>query len=160
MDGKKVSRRMLLLLAAGMLSEATFARGGRGGGRGRSGGGRGARGRGGGAAGGLWILAFIGGVFGIFWLWGRIVGLSSKGGAPLQPSRPGVPSGVQLSSRVNQTIPDKPPSSEWERLGLCPSCGSAMITRTAKRGRYAGRAFFGCTTYPHCNGTRKKPLLG
>lgn len=36
----------------------------------------------------------------------------------------------------------------------CPSCGSMMKMRTAKRGGNAGNAFWGCTTYPACKGTR------
>lgn len=35
---------------------------------------------------------------------------------------------------------------------LCPSCGSPMALRTAKRGDNAGNAFWGCTTYPKCRG--------
>jgi restriction system protein len=37
---------------------------------------------------------------------------------------------------------------------LCPACGSAMIKRVAKRGRYAGDSFWGCSQYPACRGTR------
>nr|WP_225917194.1 topoisomerase DNA-binding C4 zinc finger domain-containing protein [Pseudomonas xanthosomatis] len=47
-----------------------------------------------------------------------------------------------------------PPREDWERLGLCPSCGSPMRNRVAKRGRYAGKSFMGCSTYPKCLGTR------
>jgi restriction system protein len=36
----------------------------------------------------------------------------------------------------------------------CPSCGSPMTPRTAKRGPNAGSAFWGCSTYPACKGTR------
>ena len=37
---------------------------------------------------------------------------------------------------------------------LCPMCQSAMVRRTAKRGRYVGQPFMGCSTYPSCRGTR------
>lgn len=37
---------------------------------------------------------------------------------------------------------------------ICPTCGSAMVRRVAKRGANAGAAFFGCTRYPDCHGTR------
>ena len=37
---------------------------------------------------------------------------------------------------------------------LCPTCSSAMVRRTAKRGGNAGNAFWGCTGYPACRGTR------
>ena len=34
----------------------------------------------------------------------------------------------------------------------CPSCGSSMVRRTAKRGVNAGGEFWGCQTYPSCRG--------
>jgi ssDNA-binding Zn-finger/Zn-ribbon topoisomerase 1 len=36
----------------------------------------------------------------------------------------------------------------------CPKCGKPMIKRMAKRGQNAGNAFWSCTDYPRCNGTR------
>lgn len=36
----------------------------------------------------------------------------------------------------------------------CPVCAKSMILRTAKRGANAGSAFWGCTSYPSCRGTR------
>ncbi len=36
----------------------------------------------------------------------------------------------------------------------CPSCGAAMVKREATRGANAGNAFWGCSTYPRCKGTR------
>lgn len=36
----------------------------------------------------------------------------------------------------------------------CPSCGAAMVLRTAKKGANAGKPFWGCSTYPACRGTR------
>lgn len=38
----------------------------------------------------------------------------------------------------------------------CPDCGSLMILRTARRGSYAGKQFYGCSKYPSC--TRTIPL--
>jgi hypothetical protein len=37
----------------------------------------------------------------------------------------------------------------------CPSCGQPMRLRTSKRGANAGSQFWGCSTYPACQGTRK-----
>jgi len=34
----------------------------------------------------------------------------------------------------------------------CPQCGSRMVLRTASRGQFAGKSFFGCTRYPACKG--------
>ena len=36
----------------------------------------------------------------------------------------------------------------------CPLCGKPMIKRTIKRGIKAGRQFWGCSSYPECQGTR------
>jgi restriction system protein len=36
----------------------------------------------------------------------------------------------------------------------CPVCQSAMVKRTAKRGANSGNAFWGCSQYPGCKGTR------
>jgi len=35
---------------------------------------------------------------------------------------------------------------------VCPRCGSSMVLRTARRGNRAGKSFYGCSTYPRCNG--------
>jgi restriction system protein len=34
----------------------------------------------------------------------------------------------------------------------CPECGSAMVLRRAKRGKHAGKEFWGCSQYPDCPG--------
>jgi restriction system protein len=36
----------------------------------------------------------------------------------------------------------------------CPVCAKPMVQRTAKRGNSAGAAFWGCSSYPACRGTR------
>jgi restriction system protein len=36
----------------------------------------------------------------------------------------------------------------------CPVCAKAMVKRVAKRGASAGGAFWGCSAYPSCRGTR------
>lgn len=36
----------------------------------------------------------------------------------------------------------------------CPSCGSRMVRRTARRGSRRGNQFWGCSRYPSCKGTR------
>ena len=37
---------------------------------------------------------------------------------------------------------------------MCPKCGKPMRKMVAKKGRNAGNAFWSCTGYPDCNGTR------
>ncbi len=38
---------------------------------------------------------------------------------------------------------------------VCPTCGKPMRQRVAGKGPNAGKAFWGCTGYPDCKGTRK-----
>ena len=35
---------------------------------------------------------------------------------------------------------------------ICPQCGSDMVLREAKQGKYAGRKFWGCSRFPKCKG--------
>lgn len=34
----------------------------------------------------------------------------------------------------------------------CPTCGSSMVARRARRGEHAGEIFYGCVRYPACKG--------
>jgi hypothetical protein len=36
----------------------------------------------------------------------------------------------------------------------CPTCGSAMKVRIARRGGSSGERFYGCSKFPKCRGTR------
>jgi restriction system protein len=36
---------------------------------------------------------------------------------------------------------------------FCPKCGKTMVHRTAKRGIRSGNSFWGCSTFPICQGT-------
>lgn len=36
----------------------------------------------------------------------------------------------------------------------CPQCAKAMVRRSAKTGKHAGQAFWGCAAYPSCKGIR------
>lgn len=46
------------------------------------------------------------------------------------------------------------PSTTDASTPVCPSCSSAMVMRTARRGAQAGSRFWGCPRYPACRGTR------
>jgi len=37
----------------------------------------------------------------------------------------------------------------------CPECGQPMLRRTVRKGSRAGEAFWGCSDYPDCRGTRE-----
>ena len=36
---------------------------------------------------------------------------------------------------------------------FCSKCGSKMVLRKARKGKYVGKSFWGCTDFPKCNGT-------
>lgn len=68
--------------------------------------------------------------------------------------------GAELAGIIDAT---KTASNRHEpavRLGVssaeprCPKCDSAMVKRTAKGGANMGQAFWGCSTFPKCRGTR------
>jgi restriction system protein len=50
--------------------------------------------------------------------------------------------------------PDLPPAAMQGPTPSCPSCGSAMMKRKAKRGANIGNEFWGCGTYPIFKGIR------
>ncbi len=56
------------------------------------------------------------------------------------------------------SVPNKaasvPPAVTIAGTPACPVCQSAMVKRTAKRGANSGNAFWGCSQYPGCKGTR------
>lgn len=56
-------------------------------------------------------------------------------------------SAERLARRAEQSAQNDAP--------FCPKCGKPMIKRIAKKGRNAGNAFWSCSTYPECDGTRK-----
>ena len=41
------------------------------------------------------------------------------------------------------------------QVPACPLCEAPMRERTARKGRHAGRKFWGCTKAPKCKGVRK-----
>ena len=55
-------------------------------------------------------------------------------------------SAERLAYRTEKSLQDDAPH--------CPQCGKPMIKRMAKKGKNAGNAFWSCTDYPNCNGTR------
>jgi restriction system protein len=57
------------------------------------------------------------------------------------PSVSGGPAAPQPTDRPAAALP-------------CPTCGSSMVQRTARRGPNAGKSFWGCTRYPDCRGIR------
>lgn len=74
-------------------------------------------------------------------------------GMPVSFSAP-----VTITRRASATAapPLSTPATATPFQGVpnCPRCGSSMRRRTARRGRQAGRSFWGCSRYPICTGTR------
>jgi hypothetical protein len=52
------------------------------------------------------------------------------------------PSDIGVARTPSESAPD------------CPQCGAQMVKRMAKKGSRAGDAFWGCSTYPGCRGTK------
>ncbi|MBI3986248.1 MAG: four helix bundle protein [Lentisphaerae bacterium] len=50
---------------------------------------------------------------------------------------------------------DKSDRSDKSDAPACPVCGKPMRRRTAKQGPHEGQAFWGCSGYPKCKGSRK-----
>jgi restriction system protein len=57
----------------------------------------------------------------------------------------------QLIGDVQKQKKVKPVSQD----SSCPSCGSPMVVRTARRGKNVGSSFWGCSRFPKCRGTRQ-----
>jgi four helix bundle suffix protein len=55
-------------------------------------------------------------------------------------------------ARLDARGDPQPPAAE---IPACPQCGKTMRRRTARQGPNAGQAFWGCTGYPECRGTRR-----
>lgn len=62
--------------------------------------------------------------------------------------------GTELTRMIQQVKSSNVAVTRVENESTCPKCGSAMVRRSARRGSNAGQAFFGCSQYPACRGTR------
>jgi len=63
----------------------------------------------------------------------------------------------ELISSLNSTSPPKTLTTELASSTnpTCPKCGTPMVQRRAKQGKFAGRSFWGCRGYPKCTGIRQ-----
>lgn len=55
---------------------------------------------------------------------------------------------ARIEERRKQEQPEKPGPA-------CPKCGGPMALRTARKGANPGSQFWGCCSYPKCNGVRR-----
>lgn len=60
----------------------------------------------------------------------------------------------QSASSVRQSDFQEPNGRHGSPATRCPSCGSGMVLRVARKGANAGSQFWGCANYPACRGTR------
>lgn len=60
------------------------------------------------------------------------------------------------SARIKRREPlsDRSDTTDKSDKPLCPDCGKPMTQRTARKGTNAGKAFWGCSGFPECKGTR------
>lgn len=58
--------------------------------------------------------------------------------------------GSALIQMIKEVQANPPKIDERSDTKICPECGSEMIIRTAKKGKYAGQKFWGCSNFPKC----------
>ena len=57
---------------------------------------------------------------------------------------------ARLAERGRQR--NRPETDSADRIPDCPTCGKAMVLRTAQTGKNKGTQFWGCSDYPNCRG--------
>ena len=72
----------------------------------------------------------------------------------LEAGRGGTSNSVEQSLPVRRRMLSDRSAAPAEPGPPCPICGRPMRRRTARNGPNAGEAFWGCSRYPGCNGTR------
>lgn len=69
---------------------------------------------------------------------------------------------AQVSGEADQDKKEELVKSDSENNSnsglICPKCGSKLVLRTAKKGKYAGNEFLGCSAFPKCRFTRNIDL--
>ncbi len=63
--------------------------------------------------------------------------------------------GPELAAMLAPVRQEMPPRvNPVSSSKACPTCGSKMLVRTARKGSRAGTQFLGCVRFPDCRGTR------
>ena len=57
---------------------------------------------------------------------------------------------VQSKKNITRAAHPFPAGMQNEDSPICPFCGGRLVLRTASKGAYAGRKFWGCSNYPKC----------
>ena len=63
--------------------------------------------------------------------------------------------GNKLTKLITEVQKSAASSAPAEPKMSCPKCGNKMVLRTAKKGKFAGQRFWGCSTFPSCQGIIK-----
>jgi len=61
-------------------------------------------------------------------------------------------SSIDYVSKFSLDLEVKNSDVKSNGLPLCPVCGEKMVKREAKKGKSAGKVFFGCSQFPKCRG--------
>ena len=84
-----------------------------------------------------------------------LIGAGMSGYRQFGPRGPAKSSGVRRSRSAPSAIePEIHARTDAHSTPDCPVCGASMVRRVAKKGANAGEAFWGCTRFPQCRGTR------
>jgi restriction system protein len=59
----------------------------------------------------------------------------------------------EMTPSAKENANNEPPATA-QSAPACPDCGKPMALRTARKGYFAGKQFWGCSGYPQCKGTR------
>ncbi len=62
--------------------------------------------------------------------------------------------GETLIGMIRSVHPAPPIAARVVSDPICPKCARTMVRRTARTGANTGQAFWGCSAYPQCRGTR------
>lgn len=86
---------------------------------------------------------------------GVVTGAIAFAIAPKPANIPASPAGTgQTSLPLVQPLQAEETHSDRDDPTRCPDCGARMVPRIARRGRRSGQAFWGCSKFPRCHGSR------
>ena len=57
---------------------------------------------------------------------------------------------IENADKLSKSPVVTPISSSDASSNICPRCGGKLVLRNAKKGKYAGQSFLGCSNYPRC----------
>ncbi|UVA79568.1 hypothetical protein [Pandoraea commovens] len=82
------------------------------------------------------------------------VGISAPQPLPIEIIVPKRPSPTRPATTVPHSATTAISARTKSSKPLCPNCASIMRLQTAKKGRNAGKQFWGCVRFPRCKGSR------